>query len=174
MLTEVFLEGLNGRPGRCVRVRNRKGFGRGKTVIADLAQRGGNRGMIHVAAPGGLSIAVDKMDVANLITAVAATLRDARLLDVHVKQIGKNLDVIYIQRAQKVRRLANAIEQIRLVTIEWLVEQRDVVSCGVGAQIIKTGAEPVERLVSADIAAVLALHRAVSYTHLTLPTRDLV
>ena len=116
--------------------------------------------MIHVAAPGGLSVAVDKMDVANFVTALADTLRDARLLDVHVKQIGENLDVIYIQRAQKVRRLADAIEQIRLVTIEWLVEQRDVVSCGVGSQIIKTGAEPVERLVPADIAAVSALHRA--------------
>ena len=77
-----------------------------------------------------------------------------------MKQIGENLDVIYIQRAQKVRRLADAIEQIGLVTVERLVEQRNVVTAGVGAQFVETGAEPVERLLPADIAAVSALHRA--------------
>jgi hypothetical protein len=54
-----------------------------------------------------------------------------------VKQIGEDAHVARLQRAQPCRGVAEPVEHIRLVAIQRLIEQRDVVPRRVLAELVE-------------------------------------
>ena len=81
-------------------------------------------------------------------------------LDVHVKEVGEDADVLRLQRAQPGGGVAEAVEEVRLVAIQRLVEEGVAEFRGVLAEFLERLAEPGERLLAGDVALPAALHRA--------------
>ncbi len=79
-------------------------------------------------------------------------------LDVHVKQVGEDPDVSGAQGPKPTRRITEAIEQIRLITVERLVEQWHAVHRRGFAQVFKCFREPGQRLIPRDGSFPTALH----------------
>ena len=65
-----------------------------------------------------------------------------------------------LARFEELRRVELAVEEIRLVAVERLVEQRHAVAGGMGAEVGQRLGEPGERLFAGDVALGLPLHRA--------------
>ena len=69
-------------------------FGTEITLIVDLLQRIDDRLHVHVPQPNGPSIAVDKVDVADVRSSVDQGIGDIGFFDVHVKEIREQSHVV--------------------------------------------------------------------------------
>ena len=61
-----------------------------------------------MATAGRTPVAVDKMHVTNVLTVSAQTIGDSPLLNIHVKQVCKNDDIIRVECAQECNRLLSS------------------------------------------------------------------
>src|SRR5690349_1517490 len=102
-------------PGRRVRIRLREALGRRVPVVPDLAQGRDDRGEVRVPHPGGESVGVDEVDVAEDVADPPERQGDVALLDAHVEEVTEQADVFDPGDAEPVRCLRLAIEQVRLV-----------------------------------------------------------
>jgi hypothetical protein len=85
------------------------------------------------------------MHVTNQGAGLAQSLRCIYLLHTHVKKVGENSDVADRQIPEPARRIADPIEEIRFVSIQWLIEQRHAVSRRVCTQVGQRFAQVVQR-----------------------------
>ena len=106
-----------------------------------------------------LTVAVGEVHVADVSAAGAERGGVRDLLDVHVEQVAEQLHVADLARLEELGSVELAVEEIRLVAVERLVEQRHAVAGGVGAEIGERLGEPGQRLIAGDVPLGLTLHR---------------
>ena len=100
------------------------------------------------------------MDVPHEITGFAQGRGEVGLLDVHVKEVAENLHTADLPLAQPRRRVGRAVDEIRLVAVQRLVEEVLAAARGVRAEIGERLGEPRQGLLAGDLALRAALHRA--------------
>ena len=77
------------------------------------------------------------MDVADHVADGGEGGRNVFLLDIHVKQIAEKLCVGDALLAEECRRVGLAVEEVRLVAVERLVEQHLAVPAGPGPEVVQ-------------------------------------
>lgn len=115
---------------------------------------------VRVTAADRLPVAVREMHMADERAARAQRRREVRLLEVHVKQIAEQLHVFGAERFQKRHRVGGAVEEVGLVTVQRLVEQRHAERVGARTELFERLRKPRERRRAFDARLHAALHRA--------------
>jgi len=92
-------------------------------VVADGAQCRHDRSDRRVPESDGPAIRIGKVNMADERSGPAQRRRQVRLLNVHVKEVSENLDIARVQCSKPLRRVAEAVKQIRFVTVEGLEEE---------------------------------------------------
>ncbi len=110
--------------------------------------------------PRGPAVGIDKMNVAQVPASLPHRRSEVGFLDVHVKQVGQQADIVGLQGLQQLHALPQRVDQVRLVTVQRLVNQGDPILGSPGTQFIEriTQIAPPRRLI--DTTCVPALHRA--------------
>ena len=98
------------------------------------------------------------MKVPQLRAGQTKRVRDARLFDVHVKQVAKQFHVLRAELPQQVQRVGDVIEQIRFIAVERFQEQRHAVILSVRSEFFERLGQPTERLIAGDAAFPAPLH----------------
>ena len=107
-----------------------------------------------------LAIAIGEVDVADVATAGAERGGVRDFLDVHMEQVAEELHVRDLTGLEELGGVELTVQEIRLVAVERLVEERHAVLRGVGTKIGKCFGQPGQGLVARNVAFGLALHRA--------------
>jgi len=123
------------------------------------------RAGIGVAQAHGSAVGVGPMDVADEISRQAADVAEGRrragFFDVHVKEITEQFDTGFREAAglQKLGGRSLIVEQIRLITVEWLVKQGlAMAGCPSGEDGQAVG-QAVEGIWAVGCVYCLTLHR---------------
>jgi hypothetical protein len=146
-------------PRRLVRIRQRQDFRRQVAVVADATQGPHDRQHRCVAEAHRSAITVGEMHMSNERTSLAQRTRDVRLFDVHVKQVAQQFDVLRLQRADEFRSVGHGVDQIGLVPIERLDQQRRAMIGRSRREFVQSFSQPDEVLLMADASVGSSLHR---------------
>ena len=125
-----------------------------------MRERRGNRPVVEVPQPGRAAIRIDKVQVPQMRAAGLQRLCDVDFLDVHVKQVGQQLDVGGRERRDQIEPGGDVCNQVRFIAIDRLEQQRNRVLPGVLPQLVERLAEQPQRRRSVDLFAAAPLHRS--------------
>ena len=100
------------------------------------------------------------MHVADVFTISAQRIGDVGFLNVHVEQVGKDDDVVRVERAEEFHGVLGAVEEIALVAVERFVNQWHARRLGVFTQFVQCIAQKIVRLFLTHLTFKTALHGA--------------
>src|SRR5262245_39695440 len=143
---------------RDVAVREWQNFGGSAAGKAEIQESPGDGRKIGVAKADGAPVTVSEMDVAEIGTRQAQRLGNGNLLDVGVKEVDQELYVLRAQRTQQGQAISHRGDEIGLITIQRLEQQRYAQGTSARAELFERFAQPFERLLACDVALVAALH----------------
>ena len=82
------------------------------------------------------------MDVAGVLTGIDDCLGDVGFFDVHVEEVGEEDDVNELVVLDVFSPFGEAVDEVRLVSVEGLVDEGDAVFCGGGTGCFEGVGEP--------------------------------
>ena len=101
-------------------------------MIADLSQTSRDRGHIGVSHARRPAVTISQMNMANKAARSKDGIFDGVLLDIHVKEIRKDLCSAQATRHKKCGRVTEAIEDVGFVAIQGLKEDTGAVPMATG------------------------------------------
>ena len=113
-----------------------------------------------MAEAHGAAVGIGVVDVADVFACGAEGGCEIDLLDVHVEEVGQEDDVFERVRFDEIRSVREAVDEVRFVAVQRLVDERHVVFRGGITGDVEGVGEPFEGLVFSDLAAPFSLHGA--------------
>ena len=129
-------------------------------MVPDLTQAGNNRPRIGMAQPHSLPVGIGPVNVADVRGHRSDGCCAIGFLNVHVKQIAEQANIMQAALLEKIGGIGLAVEEIRLVAVERFVEQRLAVATGFVAQRGQRISQQIECFVPRNGPCEAALHRA--------------
>ena len=87
--------------------------------------------------PAARRFGIDEMHVPDRTASRSNRRRDVRFFDVHVEQVGEQLDVVAVERAQQRGAVRDRVDQVGLVAVQRLVDERGSLFAGVSAKLVQ-------------------------------------